>query len=1211
MINTDLSAIRQDPFRLNVWNLKYGKNGNIEKVLRYLSKEISKSVPKEVSDKFLKNYPSSEEAFYNQLMFGKFLPGGRVISYFSIRMMEEKRHKLTPMNCYVIPILEDSLNGIFKAAYEMALTYSWGGGCGADISSLRPRGSQVLNAAVSSTGSASFMPIYDAVTFVIGQKGRRGALLLSMNYQHPDIIEFMESKKDGISLENMNISIKTNDEFFKAVEKDAEIELWYPHIIEDKRRKPEVEVNTISDCYNYTNVKTFKVLSDDSIREKVVYKTIKAKKILDIATECACKVGCPGILFWNKMMEDCPYNYIQKYTAQNVNPCLAGDTLIAVADGRNAISIKQLSEEDKDIPVYCYDDKNKEITIRMGRNPRLTRKNQQLYRVTLDDGSFIRVTGDHKWLVRQDDDIIIEKATLELKYGDSLISFNKNNTHSKWAIRKENKYINYITINNVLEHRLIAEFKLGRKLLNYPNEIAHHIDENIYNNSPENIEVMSQSEHNSLHWKNMPPEKNGMFGKIHSDETKNKIRNSSINKWKNEEFRIHCKQRIKESMTEERRKRISKAKIKPRTVVNCTCKNCNNQFEIEIIKDNKINQQFCSTSCAGSYQFKQINSKPVDDNKRQKIKEQQFRLKSECPEKYIKDRKFAAIISSKNKAKKCGNMVLFLGKEIDSKTWNFYKDLVHENNIHHFIQSKKINELWDGDWNKFIEDCKSYNHKIVSIEKDSIEDVYNLTVDDFHNYAIISSFENSVIHKKYSGIIIKNCAEEVLPAWGCCNLASINLSKFVDHVTGKFNFEEFGNTVRLVTIFLDTLNTVAIDNKLFPLEQQVEAVENLRLIGIGITGLGDALILARIKYDSNEAISFIEEIMKFKEKISYETSIHLAQLLGSYKAFDYEKAKDVGHLKKMRETNPEVIKLFDEIKMIRNAQISTIAPAGTISQILGCSTGVEPVYATEYDRTVKTIDEPQHVKHWLIDDLIELGILDKNYEKIEYIRTAYQIKPSFRVQVQAIAQKYTDGSISSTINLPKDTTPNLVKEIYSLAYKSGCKGITVYRQGSKDSILKTKDEIKKDEGEIFNLDNLIIIGETIRVPFDPKWYITLNTLDGTPVEVFINAGKSGSDDKSWTEAFGRLISISLQGGIKIDKIIEAIKDNRGNKTTMRNGWIVHSGPDAIAKALIKLLSNKNQYSKTPTLEICPNCHTKNYVSDGCGYCTNCGYSACG
>jgi len=774
VINTDLSVIRQDNFRLGVWNKKYGKSGNVEKVIRHISREVGKRVPKELQiTEFLKDNPSFEEVFYNQMMAGKFLPGGRVISYFSIRMSEDKKHKLTPMNCYVIPILEDSLPGIFKAALDMALTYSWGGGCGGDISSLRPRGSSVLNAAISSTGAASFMPIYDSVTGVIGQKGRRGALLLAMNCQHPDIIEFMESKKDNVSLENMNLSLKTNDEFFKAVENDEDWELWYPHIIEDKRRKIEVEVPTIADCYNYPNAKTFKVLADNTVREKVVYKTVKARKIIDVASECACKVGCPGVIFWNVMNEDCPYGYTQ-HKLQNVNPC----------------------------------------------------------------------------------------------------------------------------------------------------------------------------------------------------------------------------------------------------------------------------------------------------------------------------------------------------------------------------------------------------------------------------------------------------AEEPLPSYGACNLASINLMKFVDPVTGKFNFDEFVFTTKLVVVFLDTLNSIAIEDQLYPLEQQWEVARDLRLIGVGITGLGDALVLSRIKYDSEESLLFIEEIMKCKEKASYEASVYMGKVLGSYPAFDYEVAMEYGHLKKMKETNPEVVELLTEVKALRNGQLSTVAPTGTTSQILGCSTGIEPIYATEYVRKVKTIEEPQYVKHWLIDDLIDLKLLDsETYGKVEYIKTAHQIKPDFRVKVQGIAQKYTDGSISSTINLPRDTTPKLIREIYISAYKSGCKGITIYRQGSKDSILKTMDEVLKDD---IKLDGMIVSGDTIRIPFDPKWYLTLNTVNDTPIEVFINAGKSGSDDKSWTEAIGRLISIALQDGTKIEKIIDALKDNRGDKCTMRNGWIVHSGPDAIAKALIKILRHRNQYKTAPTLEVCPQCNTRNYVeSGGCGYCNNCGFTACG
>jgi ribonucleoside-diphosphate reductase alpha chain len=252
--------------------------------------------------------------------------------------------------------------------------------------------------------------------------------------------------------------------------------------------------------------------------------------------------------------------------------------------------------------------------------------------------------------------------------------------------------------------------------------------------------------------------------------------------------------------------------------------------------------------------------------------------------------------------------------------------------------------------------------------------------------------------------------------------------------------------------------------------------------------------------------------------------------------------------------------------------------------VLGCSSGIEPNFSYSQQKLVN-------------GEYIDVKMpITKRAASKRVLVSAHDIPWQERIEIQAIAQKYTDGSISSTINLPASTTPKTISEIYEAAWKAGLKGVTVYRYGSKDAnAIKIKEE-KKERG--------ILDGKTIKVPLESSWYITVNFADGLPKELFINAGKSGSDTKAWTEALGRLGSLYLQTGGKAEKLINALQDIKGQKTIFKNGWSVQSGPDAIAQAIAAILSVDSMLE-------CPECEKLTFrFSEGCGICESCGYEKC-
>ena len=302
------------------------------------------------------------------------------------------------------------------------------------------------------------------------------------------------------------------------------------------------------------------------------------------------------------------------------------------------------------------------------------------------------------------------------------------------------------------------------------------------------------------------------------------------------------------------------------------------------------------------------------------------------------------------------------------------------------------------------------------------------------------------------------CAEQPLPDGGCCNLGAVNLERFVDD-NGNFMIDQFKETVAIGTRFLD--NVVDYNMDRHALEDQKENAKNDRRVGLGILGLGDMLVRLGIKYDSEDALQTIDQIMQIFRDTAYETSAQLAVEKGQYPNFDwqgYSKSKFVKNLPKS---------LQEKIKKdgIRNCTLTTVAPTGSGAIVSRVTSGVEPIFATSYKRRVKENDgygksfKEYTVYHPIIEKLFET-----DEDLPEHVVTAHNIDPYFRVKMQGTIQKYIDSSISSTVNLAENITVETIADIYMTAYEAGLKGITVYREGSREGILVTEEsENKADE----------------------------------------------------------------------------------------------------------------------------------------------------
>ena len=566
-------------------------------------------------------------------------------------------------------------------------------------------------------------------------------------------------------------------------------------------------------------------------------------------------------------------------------------------------------------------------------------------------------------------------------------------------------------------------------------------------------------------------------------------------------------------------------------------------------------------------------------------------------------------------------------------------DMVKYSNIsvlltHEFMQAVEKNEdfelKYNGEIYKTLK-AKDLWDNIISHAHSSAEPglLFWDTMKDYHNAEYCSPLVST-----------NPCAEQPLPDGGCCNLGAVNLERFVDK-NGNFMIEEFKSTVSIGTRFLD--NVVDYNMDRHALEDQKNNAKNDRRVGLGILGLGDMLVKMGIQYDSEDAIQTIEQIMQIFRDTAYETSIDLALEKGAFPNFDwsgYSKSKFVKNLPKA---------LQNKIKKqgIRNSTLTTVAPTGSGAIVARVTSGVEPIFATSYKRRVKenkgygkTFKEYK-VYHPVIQKLYGT---DENLP--DHVVTAHKIDPYFRVKMQGSIQKYIDSSISSTVNLANEITVETIADIYMTAYKSGLKGITVYREGSREGILITndaKDEKKSEKPSNTSLEDTDKTprsrpnqtkGVTRRIRTgEGTLYITINEDENGLCEVFTTIGKAGGNAAAQSEAISRLISLSLRSGLDPKAIVRQLKGISGPNPTWEDGRLILSTPDAIGKALDDYLFERNEHnagekekknSDSPRITLAPdrteaegcfegvgNMECPNVINEGgCLTCRECGWSKC-
>lgn len=481
--------------------------------------------------------------------------------------------------------------------------------------------------------------------------------------------------------------------------------------------------------------------------------------------------------------------------------------------------------------------------------------------------------------------------------------------------------------------------------------------------------------------------------------------------------------------------------------------------------------------------------------------------------------------------------------------------------------------------------------------------------------------------------------EEPLPPGGSCLLGSINLDAFVNKGTKTFNFDDFKKAVK---ISVKALNDVLDEGlPLHPLQEQKDSVRDWRQIGLGVMGIADMLINMGITYGSKESVELCDEIGFTMANTALKTSAKLAKEYGTFPKCNINNIITTDYF--INNTDEKTRDLVMEYGL-RNSQILTIAPTGSISTMLQISGGIEPIFANYYTRRTESLhNETVEYKVYtpIVKSYMDKHGIDNDNNLPEFFITAQNLDYKNRVNMQSTWQKHIDASISSTVNLPHETTVEEVEDLYMYAWEKGLKGITVYRDGCKRSgVLTTDNTITDDKptqlsrGDIIQVDD-DVVGKKRKLTtgcgslhcsafFDP--------VTGELLETYLSKGSSGGC-QNYMVGLSRMISLSARAGCDIHDIIEQLNScgtcpsyaiRRATKGDTSKGSCC---PIAIANALLDMYKemqseiNEDEYYDSDESEItsqaphaqmkCPSCGEDSLVfTNGCNSCKSCGWSKC-
>lgn len=997
---------------------------------------------------------------------------------------------------------------------------------------------------------------------------RRGALMLMLDDNHPDIEEFITVKRTAGKIEHANLSVCISDAFMQAVKENTS---W------------------------------------DLIWQNEVKKTISARSLWDLICTSAWESAEPGMVFidrYNKMSNTWYYEDIRC-----VNPCVTGDTLVSTEHGYT-------SARDLRIGMNVRTPAGLKPIEKMYNNGV-----QRIYRVDFSDGGYLKGTTDHKLKVVRGKKYEWVPFS-ELKEGDNVLVVANETFGPRQNLPQE--AMGYITkremnVANYYDNKLglIVGAIIGDGTLQeLPNHNSHSYQCKI------------------------------AFGS-HEDEWYHTFNNLLA------DMNIHTLRQVSEK---EFAVGTSSVAIK-HTSVQLECdKLASLLVRIGMTPNIKAPQKTIPTafmsmekdflagildglfSTDGSVLMKQDNPLLRFHTSSHELAQQVRLILLQFG---IHGRIYRS--TRDEDLEYDGRSMHETGEKYDLVIMNegiarFYAEI----GLSHPEKAARLKDIATN-WHYI---GGTWTASVVSVtDTGTEEEVYDL-------------YEPETLTWITNGYCSFDCGEQGLPAWGVCNLGALNLSAFVKD--GAMDYTNLASKARVAMRFLDNV----IDSTEYFITENAEAQLGTRRTGLGTMGLADALIKMKIAYGSDESMPVIEKIYATIRDAAYEASSDNAAEKGQFPHFERSKYMQGQFIQQLPKAVQEKIKK----QGIRNAVLLNQAPTGTTSLLAGASSGIEPVYdfaMIRRDRTGEHILYHPLLQNWRDQHPSEATP--------DYFVASKDLTPEEHVRVQASIQKYTDASISKTVNAPNDHTVEKVQELYSLAYEMGCKGITYYRDGSRDAVLtRVEDENKaKADRQAASTQPVIEPVTSIQQGIKPrpavvqgytrqvnapegKVNVTINSDEHGPLELFVNIGKAGSDVAALAEALGRLISLNLRilsPLSQIDRTREIAEQLRGIGGSRSVGFgmqQVRSMPDAVARALelhIDTLqkeaaqqqgealsqthgNGQNGHSQAEAGEaqeahpltlsrlnvtgnLCPECGCNTMVyEEGCKKCYSCGYSEC-
>lgn len=1090
--------------------------------------------------------------FERALAEQRLIPAGRVLAGAGSGV------GLTWFNCYVIESPHDSRGGIVKTLGQMVEIMSRGGGVGFDVSTLRPRRAIVRGVNGRSSGAVSWMDLYSRAIGLIEQGGsRRGAGMIMLHDWHPDLLRFIDAKRNPGMIENANISVLVSDEFMEAVKQGEEWVLRFPD----------------TDYAHYDAEWDGDLEAWESKGYPVIeYARMPARDIWNRLTESAWASAEPGMVFASRFQSDSNSQLFSRLVA--TNPCVTGDTLVSTTSG--LLPIRELL----DGPSLVATD------ARVGggyvpASAAFTTGVKPVFRLTTKEGFRLRLTDNHRLMTRRG---WVEAK--DLQAGDKIF------VHSgSGAFGDQGSYDLGLTLGWLVGDGTV---KSDSATLSFFGEEKQEI-------APVLLEAVNSVVRTS---------KNGRDYHL-----------SVLSIGKRDEARIDST-RLRELAVIHG---LTETKLHVPDVI------------FRGTRDTQVGFLRALFSADGHVELAKGSRK-------------------------------AAVLTSVSTELLRGIQALLLNFGIYSRIYlNRHNERTHllpdghggkksyRSQASHdlritraslarfaeeigFLHARKQEALQKAAaWTRgpYREDFVATFEALIP---GGTEVVYDLTVPSVHAFTA-------------NGLVVHNCGEQPLPAWGVCTLGHVNLAACLGD--GEIDHGLLRDTVRTGVRLLDDV----VDGTPYFFAENEAHQKRERRIGLGTMGLGEVLMRLGLRYGSPEAVAYTENLYREIAVAAYEASIDLAAEKGAFPAWDPAVLGTDAFVARMARQFPRLDAGLREHGM-RNVTVLTQAPTGTTGSMIDTSTGIEPYYALQYQRKSRlglSTVRVRPVQEWLAEHLYPDDVKLDSIALPEHFVGAMDLSPQEHVHMQAPAQRWTDSSISKTANAPEDFTVEQTRELYMLAYDLGCKGVTIYRDNSRDQQVLHTTKSGKDEpaktapqggptlaprpnrmrGECFlvrtHFGNL-----TVDVHEEPT--------TGEPVEIIASAGAAGSDLMADAVALGMSASVllRLRSDVPVLERLEVIADKFRNIGGSKSGngglGAAASLAQGIARGLDQYLDVVRQRSggsgaavpaakavpvttgpeghppvqgTSATVDLCPSCGRYSMeMVEGCRTCRDCGFSRC-